>query len=318
MATIITKSEIIELLKNIDVIDAMQKGFIDYSNGKCIVPPVGELLIEENNGEAHIKYGYIKGGDYYVVKIASGFYNNHQLGLPSSQGVMLVFNQKTGVTKGVLLDEGHLTDVRTAAAGALVAHYFAPKQVKAIGIVGSGIQAKLQLEYLQKVRPCTDVFVWNRNPKGAEAFQEYFKNDFNVRTTSSPSELAKHCNLIVTTTPSKTPLLVAADILPGTHITAMGSDTPEKQEIDGNVLAKSDIVISDSLPQSKTRGEVFRAVQAGNINKNQVIELGRALQNNALQRSSDNQITIADLTGVAVQDIMIAQAVFENKITKHT
>lgn len=318
MATVINKNEIIQLLKNIDVIDAMRKGFIDYSNEKCVVPPVGELLIKENNGEAHIKYGYIKGGDYYVVKIASGFYNNHQLGLPSSQGIMLVFNQKTGVTEGVLLDEGYLTDVRTAAAGALVAQYFAPKQVKAVGIVGSGIQAKLQLEYLQEVRPCKDVFVWNRNPEGAKAFQEYFKNDFNVRVAESPAELAKHCNLIVTTTPSKTPILEATDILPGTHITAMGSDTPEKQEIDGNILAKADIVVSDSLPQSKSRGEIFRAVQTGNIDENQIIELGQALQNEALQRSSDDQITIADLTGVAVQDIMIAQAVFKNKITKHT
>ena len=148
MAIVINLEEIKKIVADIDVVSAMEEGFVQYSNGNTVVPPVGELLFEKPKGDAHIKYGYIKNDDYYVIKIASGFYDNPKIGLPSSQGLMLLFDQKTGVPKGVLLDEGYLTDIRTAAAGALAAKYFAPKNIKAVGIIGTGIQAKLQLQYL--------------------------------------------------------------------------------------------------------------------------------------------------------------------------
>ncbi len=175
MATIINLKEIKAIIKNVDVIAAIEEGFIEYSNGNTVVPPVGELLFEKPKGDAHIKYGYIKNDDYYVIKIASGFYENVKLGIPSSQGLMLLFDQKTGVPKAVLLDEGYLTDIRTAAAGALAAKYFAPKNIKAIGIVGTGVQAKLQLQYLQEHTPCSTVWVWGRNHKNIETFVKYLK-----------------------------------------------------------------------------------------------------------------------------------------------
>ena len=128
---------------------------------------------------------------------------------------------------------------------------------------------------------------------------------------SSTSELAQNCNLIVTTTPSITPLLLAKDIQPGTQITAMGSDTSEKQELEAEILNKADIVIADSIPQSKSRGEIYQAVKAGSIDPQKVVELGHAIQDSKLQRTDNNQITVVDLTGVAVQDIMITEAVYE-------
>ena len=309
--TSITLKEIKPLLANIDLIAAMEEGFIQYSRGNCVVPPIGELLFEEPKGEAHIKYGYIKNDDYYVIKIASGFYDNPKLGLSSCQGMMLLFDQKTGVPVCILQDEGHLTDMRTAAAGALAAKYFAPKNVEAIGIVGTGIQARLQLQLLKDITPCRKVRVWGRNPQNVQTFIDDMQHDWNIQSTTSTSELAQHCNLIVTTTPATQPLLQAADIQVGTHITAVGSDTAAKQELDSEILTKADIVIADSIPQSQSRGEIFRAVQNGAITPEKVVELGNALQNKTLQRQNDQQITIADLTGVAVQDIMIAKAVYD-------
>lgn len=314
MATIINLKEIKSIVKNIDVIAAMEEGFVQYSNGNSVVPPVGELLFEKPKGDAHIKYGYIKNDAYYVVKIASGFYDNTKLGLSSSQGLMLLFDQSTGVPKSILLDEGYLTDIRTAAAGALSAKYFAPKNVKAIGIIGTGIQAKLQLQYLQKNTSCKSVWVWGRNPKNVEKFVKELRTDFDIHVAASPSQLAKHCNLIVTTTPSEHALLKAQDIQIGTHIIAVGSDTKDKQELESDLLKKADLVIADSIPQSKSRGEIYRAVKDGALLENTVIELGTAIQDATLQRTSDNQITIVDLTGVAVQDIMIAKAVYTNAL----
>ena len=146
MTTVIELEKIKSLLKEVDLVAAMTAGFRQYSNGNTVVPPVGELLFENPPGDVHIKYGYIKNDDFYVIKIASGFYENKELGIPSSQGMMLLFNQKTGQTVAVLLDEGYLTDVRTAAAGAVAAKYFAPKKIEAIGIIGTGMQAKMQLK----------------------------------------------------------------------------------------------------------------------------------------------------------------------------
>lgn len=310
MATIIRLKEILSIVKNIDVVEAMEEGFVQYSNGNTVVPPVAELLFDEPKGDVHIKYGYIKDDDFYVIKIASGFYGNSKLGIPSSQGMMLLFNQKTGQPIAVLLDEGFLTDIRTAAAGALAAKYFAPKEIKAVGIIGTGIQAKLQLQYLQKNNPCKTVWVWGRNTANAKKFQSELGSDFNIHIAENPSEVAKHCNLIVTTTPSEAPLLLASDIQPGTHITAVGSDTSDKQELESELLKRADLVIADSIPQSKSRGEIYRATKDGAISSEIIVELGSAIQDTSLQRTNENQITISDLTGVAVQDIMITKAVY--------
>lgn len=312
MATIIKLEEIKQIVKDIDLIDAMQEGFIQYSNGNTVVPPVGELVFTDPPGDTHIKYGYIKNQDHYVIKIASGFYNNPQLGLPSSMGLMLLFSQKTGLPKAILLDEGYLTDIRTAAAGALAAKYFAPQIWTAIGIIGTGIQAKLQLEYLQKVNLCKEVWVWGRTPENVRQFAQEIGLQYTVHVASTASELAKNCNIIITTTPSSEALLKAKDICKGTHITAVGSDTGHKQELDSEILAMADLVIADSIPQSKSRGEIFKAVSHGTINEEKIIELGTAIQNKEMQRSDQDQITVVDLTGVAVQDIMIASAVYQN------
>jgi ornithine cyclodeaminase len=312
MTTVINLEDIKSIIKDVDLVNAMEEGFIQYSNGNTVVPPVGELLFERPKGDAHIKYGYIKNDDFYVIKIASGFYQNPKLGLSSCQGMMLLFDQRTGVPKAILLDEGYLTDLRTAAAGALAAKYFAAKNIKAIGIIGTGIQAKLQLKYLKEITECKKVWLWGRNKKNVQAYAQELACEYEIHIASTPQEVALHCNLIVTTTPSETALLNADDIQAGTHITAVGSDTSNKQELASALLHKADLVIADSIPQSQSRGEVYRAVKDGAINAEKVIELGAAIQQAESHRTNEQQITIADLTGVAVQDIMIATAVYKN------
>ncbi len=225
---------------------------------------------------------------------------------------MLVFKQKTGELACILLDEGYLTNIRTAAAGAVVAKYLAPRTVQRIGIFGAGIQGKMQLEYLRSTVECDEVIVWGINQ---QELNDYIKAveplECYIQTTQDAEEVAATCNLIVTATPSKSPLLLAEQITKGTHITAVGSDTPEKQELDSKILQMADIVVADSISQSQARGEIFKALEAGLIKKENLVELGNVIGNKELQRSSDEQITVADLTGVAVQDIQISKAVFE-------
>jgi len=309
---VFTLEQIEGVLKNLDPVQAVEEGFVAYSEGRVTVPPVGELLFQSPPGDAHIKYGYIHGDEYYVIKIASGFYHNIKLGLPSFSGLMLLFTQATGQLAGILLDEGHLTNIRTAAAGAVAAKYLAPKRVNRIGVFGAGVQGRLQLRYLKPLLSCRQVMVWGINEAECLHYKaEMEKEGFSVQVCLNGEDIAAQCNFLVTATPAKQPLLKAAWIGKGTHITAMGSDTPEKCELEPALLAKADIVVGDSLQQCESRGEIFKAAAAGHFNIKDAVELGNVISGKAAARSSEEQITVADLTGVAVQDIQISKAVFD-------
>jgi ornithine cyclodeaminase len=317
MVKIFNLDQIQSVLKDIDPLQAVEEGFIAYSQGKTVVPPVGELIFKDPPGDVHIKYGYIIDDDYYVIKIASGFYQNPKFNLPAGNGMMLIFNQKTGEPVCILLDEGYLTDVRTAAAGAVAAKYLAPANVRRIGILGPGIQGRMQLEYLKLVIDCQEVIVWGRNQQRLEKYKKDMEPlGFNIKTTADVNDVSANCNLIVTATPSTSPLLTADQIRKGIHITAMGSDTPEKNELDPKILQKADIVVADSISQCLVRGEIHHALRAGIIKKEKIVELGDIIVKKEQQRFSDEQITVTDLTGVAVQDIQISKAVYEALLSR--
>lgn len=301
------------LLPEIDVFDTISQGFIAYSKGEAVIPPVGELLFERPPGEVHIKYGYIKTAPYYVIKVASGFYQNPNIGLPSSQGLNLLFDKSNGQLVAILLDEGHLTDVRTAVAGAIASRALAPQKVQQLGIIGAGIQAHLQWEYHRRILDFNEVILWNRHIEKAQQLAETLQQQgASVKVVTNLQDLAKDCRLIVSTTPSTTPLLQKNWIQPGTHITAIGADMPHKVELDPQLVGAADIVVVDSRAQTQRQGEWSQALRAGLVTGREPLELGEILENPGLGRAHDQQITVADLTGVAVQDLMISQAIFDN------
>ncbi|ALJ14719.1 Rossmann-fold NAD(P)-binding domain-containing protein [Sphingopyxis macrogoltabida] len=309
MTKITALEQILVALPDIDVVGEIERGFVALSEGKVDVPPVGELLFPEDNGEFHIKYGVVRGDDVFVVKLATGFFGNAALGLPPFSGCMLILSAKTGEVLHILLEEGELTNHRTAAAGAVAARHLAPPRVDVIGICGSGVQARLQADYLRQVTPCRTLLLWGRDAgRAAAAVSDIEQMGFDARMAASVEELAASSQLIVTTTPADAPYLLSNWVKPGTHITAMGSDTPHKTEIDPAILRRAGLVVADSIPQCLLRGEIRAAIEAGAIGPDDVVELGSLIAGKAGRRTPDD-ITVADLTGVAVQDIMIAKAV---------
>ncbi len=292
--------------------EIIEDGFLLYSAGIATVPPVGHLHFSNPPGDVHLKYGYIAGDDYFVVKVASGFYNNPTLGISSSNGVMLIFSQKTGAPLAILMDEGYLTDIRTALAGAVVAKYLAPSFVNHIGIVGTGIQARLQPEFIKTITQCRSLFVWGRHPENVKRYAaDMVVNGFDVCIAHDLNTLTRNCNLIVTTTASKEPILFGKDIFPGTHLTAVGADAKGKQELDESVFTKADTIVADSISQCSDDGDLSYALKKGTPLTNKIIELGKVINNKSRARKNDTEITIADLTGVAVQDLQIAKFVYE-------
>lgn len=316
MKAVLTLEELKQFVDIPQLIQAMERGFVSYSAGRTEVPPVGFLHFDDPPGDVHIKYGYIYGGEYYVLKVASAFYNNAELNKPVNDGVVLVFSTQTGGIEFVLQDEGWLTDIRTAAAGAVAAKHLANKTVDTIGIVGTGVQARLQLELLREVVNCKKCLVWGRNLSNAQQMiAELYRNPIiqewgiEILPTEELDFLTSKSRLIVTTTPASAPLILSDMVQAGTHITAMGSDDHGKQELASDVLAKADKVVADSISQCVDHGECYSAVKEKRIEENAIIELGEVISDAGKGRTRENQITIADLTGVAVQDIEIANMV---------
>lgn len=309
---IIERERMEPLLDDPELLRRISNSFQAFSEGRANVPPPGELIFDKPRGETHIKFGAIDDCPIFVVKVASSFYDNPKRGLSSSQGAMLALERDTGRLAAVLLDGGLLTDTRTAIAGALCAQALAPREVRCIGIVGTGIQARLQLKYLKNVTLCREAMVWGRNAGHARDYAEEMATEgFRVNVASDLESLAKECRLIVTTTPSHEALLLDHHVQRGTHITAVGSDTPDKQELDVRVVGRADRVVADSRAHCQTRGEISQALRAGTLTLEKVNELGKVLTGISAGRQHEDEITIADLTGLAVQDIAIAQFVLE-------
>jgi ornithine cyclodeaminase len=308
MTRVFTEDEIREAVDPAAVIAAVADGFRLYSAGKVEVPPVGLLHFEDPPGDVHIKYGFIRGDDVYVVKVASGFYENVERGLPVSDGSMMLYDRRTGELLAVFLDRGWLTELRTGAAGAVAAGRLAPTAVRRIGIVGTGVQARFQLRSLAHVVACRDALAWGRNEPRLDAYAaEMSSEGWQMEVTTDLDEIADSCDLIVTVTPAREPLLLASRIRPGTHITAVGSDNVGKQELDPAILGRADLVVADSIAQTTHHGECVHGLATGHLELGRIVELGRVIDDPSLGRGDDAEITVADLTGVAVQDIQVAK-----------
>jgi len=309
---ILNKNDIIQHVDlNKNLIPIIEDAFNSLSKGLVMMPPIMRIDIEKYHGESDVKAAYVEGLDSFAIKIASGFFENPKLGLPSSNGLMVLLDSKTGVVKSVLLDEGYLTDTRTAIAGAIATKYLSNQNADSVGIIGAGIQARLQLQAIMLVRKINKIIVWTRNETKANQFIEGFKNldlDLDLHIASSCKELASLSEIIVTTTPSKKPLLEFDWINKGTHITAMGSDAEQKNELDPYMLKHCDQYVPDNQLQTSVLGELHHALKQNIISsKEKFNDLGDIINNPSLGRKNKEDITICDLTGTGVQDTAIAR-----------
>jgi len=303
---------------NEQLIPVIEDAFKNLAQGKTTMPPILRLDIEKYHGESDVKAAYIEGLDSYAIKIASGFFNNPKLGIPSSNGLMILLDSQTGVIKSVLLDKGYLTDVRTAIAGAIASKYLSNYDSTKAGIIGAGIQAKLQLEALTLVRKINTAYIWSRDSTKTKKFVEEINNlNVNLEVCSSAEEVLRKSEIVVTTTPSKSPLIKSDWLKKGLHITAMGSDAEQKNELDPLIIKQCDLYVPDSLSQTTILGELHHALEKNIVSSNNTYdELGNVILDSNLGRKSKDDITICDLTGTGVQDTAIARYTFNIALKK--
>ena len=309
---VVTKQEILANLDAAAALAAIESGFRAFAAGRVQVAPVVHLAFPDTRGECHVKSAHIAGDEVFTVTLATGFYDNPAEGLPSSNGFMAVISARTGAPVAILQDEGVLTDTRTALAGVLAARVGGRAGAQVLGIIGAGIQARLQAEMIATLLGYTRILVWARHADRAETLVRDLRGrlpQLAIEAADEPAHLGAAADTIVTTTSATTPGLRADWVAPGRHIVAVGADSPGKQELDTDLFARARHVIVDSRPQCVAHGETANAIAAGAITADALVTLGDVLAGPGLDRDADD-ITIADLTGVALQDAAIAGCVW--------
>lgn len=318
--TILTEAEIRSCVElNEEAISAVADGFTSLAAGEVTLPPIVRVDVPEHHGEVDIKTAYIRGLDSFAIKIAAGFFENYRLGLPTGSGMMVLVSASTGRPEAILLDNGYLTDVRTGAAGALAARYLARERIDTAGVIGSGIQARYQMIALKQVRDFRRLMVYGIVPEQVEQYAAEMAPLLGVEVVKAENveTVVRNSDVVVTCTPAKEPYLKAEWLHPGLHITAMGTDSEDKQELYAAALARADLLVCDKKSQSFRLGEFHNGLEAGVIAEDgPIIELGELTLGREPGRTSDDQITICDLTGVGVQDTAIATLAYQKAMKK--
>lgn len=284
---------------------AVENAFTWMDQGRVSMPPVMHIDIDAQSA-VDAKGAYVDGVEALAVKIATGFFDNPKRGLPSCSSTIVLLNARTGLCDCVFLDNGYLMDLRTGLAGAVAAKHLAPARVGTVGVIGTGVQARYQIESLALVRSFDRVLVFGRN---ADSVGRYCAEmgprlGIDVIGVDSPETLVRQSRIVVTTTQATKALIAADWVEPGTHITAMGSDLPGKQELDPRILQKADLVVCDSTAQCLVGGELQHMAAAGT--DREVVELGAITSGRRALARMPEGITVCDLTGTGAQDTAIA------------
>jgi len=318
---VLREAEIRGLLDPRATLAAIEAAFAAYSTGRAELPAVIQLDVPERQGGIHVKAGHLHGGAHFAIKVAGGFPGNTALGLPPAGGLVLAFDARTGAPAAILLDNGYITDLRTGLAGAVAAKHLARPDATVAAILGSGAQARHQARALALVRDLKAIRVWGRHPERARAcaaelaVDPAFAGRCRVSAATVIDEAVRGADIVVTTTASREPILRAAWLAPGMHVTAVGSDQADKQEVEAAAVARADLLVADSRPQCLRLGEIHHAVAAGLIGADDIdAELGEIVAGLRPGRRDAVAITLCDLTGIGVQDVAAANVVLERAL----
>jgi ectoine utilization protein EutC len=311
---ILTEAELRAVVKlDLEVVSCIENAFHALATKAVAMPPILRLDIPEHRGEVDVKTAYVPGLDGFAIKISPGFFDNPKLGLPSTNGMMVLLSAKTGLVQALLAGQ-RLSDgcPDGSAAGAVAAKHLAREDASVAAIFGAGMQARLQLQALTLVRPIREARIWARDAAKAETMAAELTKTLGIRVTPSadPQAAVTGANIVVTTTPSETPILKGKWLEAGQHITAVGSDAEHKNEIDPTIVVNG-YYVADSVKQTRRLGELHHAIAAG-LTETEVDfpELGQIVAGLRPGRTSRDQITIADLTGTGIQDTAIATLAF--------
>ena len=313
---LLKKSEVMQLLNMKDVIASVEEGFKAFCSGQVIQPDIVSVELPEQNGEMDIKAGYSESTKMISVKCASGFYDNQKTSvLPNSLSTVLLFDGRTGFPL-CIMDGSQITGYRTGAAGAVSAKLLARKDSKKVAVIGTGEQSRMQTRSLKAVLDFEKIQIWGRSAEQLASYQIEMEKEIGciVEISETPEEAVSSADIIITTTPSKVPVIKKEWVRAGTHIIAVGADMEGKQELEASLFGGAKIVV-DNLSQCITRGETQNPLKSGVIKIEDIYcEIGQILLGQKPGRENDSEITIFDTTGMAVQDNVTAVKIYERAL----
>ncbi len=293
-------------------VGAVERGFRALALGDATLPEPMVMELDHQQAEVHVKGAHLRGARHIVLKVATGFYQNRARGLPSGDGMFLLLDAATGVPDLLLEEHGYLTDLRTAAAVALTLKYLAPQDAREALLVGAGALARHTARAILDEIPLQRLTLWNRTEERARALARELAPLVETRVAPALEQAVKDHRVIVTATASTTPLVQASWLRVGAHVTSVGTGSPEKIELEPALLARADKLVADRVLQTERYGNLHHAIRAGVVTRGKVYaELGDLAAGRLPGRESATEITVADLTGVGVQDAAIAQVVVE-------
>lgn len=310
---VLSQEEIQPCLPMGKTIEAVKEAYIALAEGRVELAPVAHLDVAKYRGEVDIKSGYIEDLGVIGTKIASGYYDNHRLGLPPGVAVIVLMDLKTSMPIAIM-DGTYITAYRTGAAGAVAASVLARSESKTVGVVGAGTQGRMQVLALNEIFGLEEIRVWDIRNEATVGYAEEMKSrlGIDIRPLNSIEEVVRGADIVVTATPSREPLVALDWIEQGVHINAIGADGPGKQELDPRIVARADKVVVDSLAQCRVIGEIQHALKQGLITESKVhAEIGYILTGTKKGRESETEITLFDATGIAAQDIAAANVVYQ-------
>ncbi|TGC07922.1 alanine dehydrogenase [Methanolobus halotolerans] len=295
---------------------AVESGFREHGLKKVQMPPKSYLYFKEHNGDLRTMPSFMEGKDIAGVKIVNVHPDNREKGLPTVMAVVVLNSTETGAPLAVM-DGSYLTDMRTGAAGGVAAKYLARPDSKVVGMVGLGDQAHTQLLALSEVMDIEEVKITCRKSGRCIAFEKKMHPVVNCDITSKDSiKEVCDCDILVTTTPVRSPIIDSEWVQEGTHINAIGADASGKQELGPSLLKKSKVVVDD-IVQASHSGEVNVPISTGVFYEADIYaELGEVVAGIKPGRESDEEVTIFDSTGLAIQDLVTADMVYEKSLEK--
>jgi ornithine cyclodeaminase len=293
-----------------NLVEPVSRAFAESSagladNGMVVMHPAERPEL----GDVYVKTGTLAGHDVYIVKVSPWLRLNAERGQPQG-GFVAVFESATGRTLALMHDEPYLSDVRTAAAGAVAARLLAPSDVATAAVLGSGVQAYWQPLALYRERPFTDLLIWARSEEKGEVLKTRLSGklpDVHIRFSPDIERTVRAADVLITATQAREPLVKGEWLSRGTHVTAVGADDATKCELDASVLRRARVFV-DSRDTAAANGDVHRAIHTDGYSICELSgELGDVISGQTPGRTADDDITVAELVGIGAQDLVAAE-----------
>lgn len=301
---LLSRQEVAANLSFDRLIPAIEDGFRAFHAGRAPVSPVTSLYMEDVHGETHIRVGYLTDGNLLCVKVANFYFDNPRAGLPTMDCAVIASDRKTGRVRAIICDGGLLSDMRTAAASAVAAGVLARRDARSVGLVGAGNQAYWHGVALGHVREIRQLRVWSRSSERAAATARRLAAATGRPAVSASLDEAASCDIVVTATPARSPILDEQRLARGACVIAMGADMPGKRELGPRFTRRADWIVADSLKQARRAGELQWLTDLPQ--STQVTELGAVIAGEQTPRRNEDALVMFDSTGIAFQDAVAA------------